>query len=192
MEGLRRRVIIAGAPGRDFHNFNVRYRNAPQSEVVAFTATQIPGIEDRLYPPGLSGELYPEGIPIAAEEDLEILVRDHKADEVVFAYSDVSHESVMHLASRALAAGADFTLLGPAATMLGAEVPIVAVCAVRTGSGKSQTTRAVARVLKEFGKKVAVVRHPMPYGNLVQQRAQRFETYDDLLAADCTIEEREE
>src|SRR5918996_3765562 len=192
MEGLRRRVIIAGAAGRDFHNFNVRYRNDPQSEVVAFTATQIPGIEDRLYPPGLSGELYPEGIPIAAEEDLEVLVRDHKADEVVFAYSDVSHESVMHLASRTLAAGADFTLLGPAATMIAAEVPVVAVCAVRTGSGKSQTTRAVARILKDAGKKVAVVRHPMPYGDLAKQAVQRFETFEDLITAECTIEEREE
>src|ERR687892_2068657 len=192
MEGLRRRVIIAGAAGRDFHNFNVRYRNDPQSEVVAFTATQIPGIEDRLYPPGLSGELYPEGIPIAAEEDLEVLVRDHKADEVVFAYSDVSHETVMHLASRALAAGADFTLLGPRATMLHATVPVVAVCAVRTGSGKSQTTRAVSRILKGAGKRVAVVRHPMPYGNLTEQIAQRFESYEDLDAANCTIEEREE
>src|ERR671918_388030 len=191
MEGLRRRVIIAGAAGRDFHNFNVRYRNDPQSEVVAFTATQTPGIEDRLYPPGLSGELYPEGIPIAAEEDLEVLVRDHKADEVVFAYSDVSHESVMHLASRALAAGADFTLLGPAATMIAAEVPVVAVCAVRTGSGKSQTTRAVARILKDAGKKVAVVRHPMPYGDLAKQAVQRFETFEDLITAECTIEERE-
>src|ERR671918_695741 len=192
MEGLRRRVIIAGAAGRDFHNFNVRYRNDPQSEVVAFTATQTPGIEDRLYPPGLSGELYPEGIPIAAEEDLEVLVRDHKADEVVFAYSDVSHESVMHLASRALAAEADFTLLGPAATMIAAEVPVVAVCAVRTGSGKSQTTRAVARILKDAGKKVAVVRHPMPYGDLAKQAVQRFETFEDLITAECTIEEREE
>src|ERR671918_1044953 len=192
MEGLRRRVIIAGAAGRDFHNFNVRYRNDPQSEVVAFTATQTPGIEDRLYPPGLSGELYPEGIPIAAEEDLEVLVRDHKADEVVFAYSDVSHESVMHIASRALASGADFTLLGPRSTMISAEVPVVAGCAVRTGSGKSQTTRAVAGILKDAGKKVAVVRHPMPYGDLAKQAVQRFETYDDLIAAECTIEAREE
>jgi predicted GTPase len=192
MEGSRRKVIIAGAAGRDFHNFNVRYRNDPQSDVVAFTATQIPGIENRLYPLELSGEFYPEGIPIAAEEDLEVLVRDLKADEVVFAYSDVSHESVMHLASRALAAGADFTLLGPRATMIAAEVPVVAVCAVRTGSGKSQTTRAVAGILKDAGKKVAVVRHPMPYGDLAKQAVQRFETYEDLIAAECTIEEREE
>ena len=192
MEGSRRKVIIAGAAGRDFHNFNVRYRNDPNSEVVAFTATQIPGIEGRLYPPELSGELYPGGIPIGAEDDLEGLVRDLRADEVVFAYSDVSHESVMHLASRALAAGADFTLLGPRSTMIAAEVPVIAVCAVRTGSGKSQTTRAVAGILKDAGKKVAVVRHPMPYGDLAKQAVQRFETLDDLIAAECTIEEREE
>ena len=192
MGAQRRKVIIAGAAGRDFHNFNVRYRGDPQSEVVAFTATQIPGIDDRLYPPELAGELYRGGIPIGAEDDLEVLVRDLRADEVVFAYSDVSHESVMHLASRALAAGVDFTLLGPRSTMISAEVPVVAVCAVRTGSGKSQTTRAVARILKNAGKKVAVVRHPMPYGDLVRQAVQRFETFDDLIAAECTIEEREE
>jgi predicted GTPase len=192
MEASKRKVIIAGAAGRDFHNFNVRYRTDPLSEVVAFTATQIPGIEDRFYPPELAGELYPGGIPIGAEADLEILVRDLRADEVVFAYSDVSHESVMHLASRTLAAGADFTLLGPRSTMIAAEVPVVAVCAVRTGSGKSQTTRAVTGILKDAGKKVAVVRHPMPYGDLVKQAVQRFETYDDLVAAECTIEEREE
>jgi predicted GTPase len=188
----RRRVVIMGAAGRDFHNFNVAFRGDDSSEVVAFTATQIPGIEGRVYPAALAGEHYPEGIPIRPEGDLEQVIADEDIDEVVFAYSDVSHEYVMHVASRALTAGADFTLLGPNATMLDAEVPVVAVCAVRTGSGKSQTTRAVARVLKEFGKKVAVVRHPMPYGDLVQQRAQRFQTYDDLLAADCTIEEREE
>jgi predicted GTPase len=192
MEASKRKVIIAGAAGRDFHNFNVRYRTDPLSDVVAFTATQIPGIEGRLYPPELAGELYPGGIPISAEADLEILVRDLGADEVVFAYSDVSHESVMHLASRTLAAGADFTLLGPRSTMIAAEVPVVAVCAVRTGSGKSQTTRAVAGILKDAGQKVAVVRHPMPYGDLVKQAVQRFETYDDLVAAECTIEEREE
>lgn len=188
----RRRVLIAGAAGRDFHNFNVRYRSDTRSEVVAFTATQIPGIEGRLYPAELAGDLYPEGIPIAPESDLEKVVEDLAVDEVVFAYSDVSHEAVMHLGSRALAAGADFTLLGPKSTMITAEVPVVAVCAVRTGSGKSQTTRAVAGILKDAGKKVAVVRHPMPYGDLTRQRVQRFETYEDLLAADCTIEEREE
>ena len=188
----RRKLIIAGAAGRDFHNFNVRYREDPRSEVVAFTATQIPGIEGRLYPAELAGELYPDGIPIHAEGDLESLVLDGAADEVVFAYSDVSHEAVMHVASRSLAAGADFTLLGSRSTMIAAEIPVVAVCAVRTGSGKSQTTRAVALILKEWGKKVAVIRHPMPYGDLARQAVQRFATYEDLLAADCTIEEREE
>jgi predicted GTPase len=192
MASQRRRVIIAGAAGRDFHNFNVRYREDDRSDVVAFTATQIPGIEGRRYPPELAGELYPDGIEIHPESDLELLVSKLEANEVVFAYSDVSHETVMHLGSRALAAGADFTLLGPKATMIEARCPVVAVCAVRTGSGKSQTTRAVARMLKDSGKKVAVVRHPMPYGNLVKQIAQRFETYEDLIAADCTIEEREE
>jgi predicted GTPase len=192
MASQRRRVIIAGAAGRDFHNFNVRYRHDERSEVVAFTAAQIPGIEGRRYPPELAGELYPNGIDIHPEKDLEMLVAKLEADEVVFAYSDVSHETVMHLGSRALAAGADYTLLGPRSTMLEARLPVVAVCAVRTGSGKSQTTRAVTRTLKSAGKKVAVVRHPMPYGNLVRQVAQRFETYDDLVAADCTIEEREE
>jgi predicted GTPase len=188
----RRRVIIMGAAGRDFHNFNVAYRGDELIEVVAFTATQIPGIEGRLYPPELAGSLYPEGIPIYPEEELEALIARLGADEVVFAYSDMSHESVMHGASRALAAGADFTLLGPHRTALPARVPVVAVCAVRTGCGKSQTTRAVARVLKSAGRRVAVVRHPMPYGELMRQRVQRFATLDDLLAADCTIEEREE
>jgi predicted GTPase len=190
--GTRRRVLIVGAAGRDFHNFNVRYRADRSSEVVAFTATQIPGIEGRVYPPELAGPLYPEGIPIHPEESLEELVEELSVDEVVFAYSDVSHATVMHIASRAIAAGADYTLLGPRSTLLPAHVPVVAVCAVRTGSGKSQTTRAVSRILLGAGKKVAVVRHPMPYGDLVSQAVQRFETYDDLLAADCTIEEREE
>ncbi|HEX2051474.1 MAG TPA: cyclic 2,3-diphosphoglycerate synthase [Actinomycetota bacterium] len=188
----RRRVVIAGAAGRDFHNFNVHYRDDDAVEVVAFTATQIPGIEGRRYPPELAGARYPDGIPILPEDDLEDVVRDAGAEEVVFAYSDVSHEHVMHLGSRALASGCDYVMLGPRSTMLPATVPVVAVCAVRTGSGKSQTTRAVARILKSAGKKVAVVRHPMPYGDLVRQRAQRFETYDDLVAAECTIEEREE
>jgi predicted GTPase len=192
MASQRRRVIIAGAAGRDFHNFNVRYRDDPETEIVAFTATQIPGIEGRRYPPELAGDLYPSGIEIHPESDLELLVEKLEADEVVFAYSDVSHEQVMHVGSRSLAAGADFTLLGPAATMLAATRPVVAVCAVRTGSGKSQTTRAVTRILKDAGKKVAVVRHPMPYGSLERQVAQRFETFGDLIAADCTIEEREE
>lgn len=188
----RRRVVIAGAAGRDFHNFNVHYRDDGRYEVVAFTATQIPGIEGRLYPPELAGSLYPEGVPILPEGDLESFVRDHPVDEVVFAYSDVSHQTVMHIASRALAAGADFRLLGPRSTMLEADIPVVAVCAVRTGSGKSQTTRAVARILQGLGKRIAVVRHPMPYGRLTDQIAQRFETFEDLDRYDCTIEEREE
>jgi predicted GTPase len=188
----RRRVIIMGAAGRDFHNFNVAYRGDERFEVAAFTATQIPGIEGRLYPPELAGSLYPKGIPIYPEVELEALIARLGADEIVFAYSDVSHEGVMHGASRALAAGADFTLLGPHRTALRARVPVVAVCAVRTGCGKSQTTRAVARILNSAGRQVAVVRHPMPYGDLTRQRVQRFATFDDLVAADCTIEEREE
>lgn len=188
----RRRIVIVGAAGRDFHNFNLRYRGDDSCEVVAFTATQIPGIDNRTYPPQLAGSLYPEGIPIRSEEDLEDIVRDADVDEVTFAYSDVSHNAVMHLASRALAAGADFSLLGPRSTMVRAELPVVAIAAVRTGAGKSQTTRAVTRILKAAGKKVAVIRHPMPYGRLEEQVAQRFETLDDLVAADCTIEEREE
>ena len=191
-ENSRRRVVIVGAAGRDFHNFNVCYRDNPAYEVVAFTATQIPGIDDRTYPPELAGDLYPEGIPIKNEDQLEALVRDRSVDEAVFAYSDVSHGHVMHIGSRAMAAGADYVLLGPHSTMIKASVPVVAVCAVRTGSGKSQTTRAVTRALKAAGKKVAVVRHPMPYGHLADQIAQRFETFDDLTAHDCTIEEREE
>lgn len=188
----RRRIVIVGAAGRDFHNFNLRYRGDDSCEVVAFTATQIPGIDNRTYPPQLAGSLYPDGIPIRSEEDLEDIVRDADVDEVTFAYSDVSHNAVMHLASRALAAGADFSLLGPRSTMVRAELPVVAIAAVRTGAGKSQTTRAVTRILKAAGKKVAVIRHPMPYGRLEEQVAQRFETLDDLVAADCTIEEREE
>jgi predicted GTPase len=188
----KRRIIIVGAAGRDFHNFNVKYRDDERVEVMAFTATQIPGIEDRRYPPELAGGLYPQGIPIHGEEELESLVDELGVDEVVFSYSDASHEHVMHVGSRALAAGADYVLLGPKSTMIKANIPVIAVCAVRTGCGKSQTTRAVAQILKDSGKKVGVVRHPMPYGNLVAQRAQRFETYDDLVTADCTIEEREE
>lgn len=184
--------MIVGAAGRDFHNFNLRYRHDPAARVVAFTATQIPGIDNRTYPAQLAGTLYPDGIPILPEDDLEEIVRANSVDEVVFSYSDVSHETVMHIGSRALAAGADYTLLGPRSTMVTADVPVVAIAAVRTGSGKSQTTRAVTRILKAAGKKVAVVRHPMPYGRLEEQVAQRFETYEDLIAADCTIEEREE
>jgi predicted GTPase len=188
----KKRIVIVGAAGRDFHNFNIKYRDDERIEVMAFTAAQIPGIEDRRYPPELAGPLYPQGIPIHAEDELESLVDELGVEEVVFSYSDVSHEHVMHVGSRALAAGADYVLLGPRSTMIKANIPVIAVCAVRTGCGKSQTTRAVARILKDAGQKVGVVRHPMPYGNLVAQRAQRFETYEDLIAAECTIEEREE
>jgi predicted GTPase len=187
-----RRVLIVGAAGRDFHNFNVHYRDDPTHEVVGFTATQIPGIDDRRYPAELAGSRYPDGIAIHPEQELEKLVHDLQVDEVVFSYSDVSHEMVMHIGSRAMAAGADYVLLGPRSTMIQAQVPVVAICAVRTGSGKSQTTRAVSRILKAAGKKIAVVRHPMPYGDMTKQIAQRFETSQDLIDADCTIEEREE
>jgi predicted GTPase len=187
-----KRVAIMGAAGRDFHNFNVVYRDDPEAEVVAFTATQIPGIENRRYPPELAGPRYPDGIPIVPEADLPRIIDDLDVDEVVFAYSDVSHEHVMHTASAVLAAGTSFTLLGPKATMLEATVPVVAVCAVRTGSGKSQTTRAVVRALRELDRKTVVVRHPMPYGDLVAQRMQRFASYEDLDEARVTVEEREE
>ncbi len=187
-----KRVIIMGAAGRDFHNFNLVFRDNPAYRVVAFTATQIPDIEGRLYPPELAGQFYPEGIPIYPEDDLPDLIRQLDADEVVFAYSDVSHEYVMHKASIALAAGADFRFQGPKSTMLEAEVPVVAVCAARTGSGKSQTTRRVASILGRAGKRVVVVRHPMPYGDLRQQVCQRFASYADLDRYQCTIEEREE
>src|SRR5438105_5926014 len=186
------RVLIAGAAGRDFHNFNLVYRGRDEYEVVAFTATQIPNIEGRLYPPELAGALYPEGIPIVPESELEDLIERQHVDEVVFAYSDVTHEHVMHVGSRALAAGASYRLLSPRETMLTSTKPVVAVCAVRTGSGKSQTTRHIAGLLRESGKRVAVLRHPMPYGDLAAQAVQRFERYEDLDAADATIEEREE
>src|SRR5918912_622352 len=188
----RTRVLIAGAAGRDFHNFNVVFRDRDEYDVVAFTATQIPNIDGRVYPPELAGDLYPEGIPILPESALESLVREHELDEVVFSYSDITHEHVMHVGSRALAAGADYRLLSPRDTMLRASKPCVAVCAVRTGSGKSQTTRHVAALLREAGRRVAVLRHPMPYGDLSKQAVQRFERYEDLDAADATIEEREE
>jgi len=188
----RTRVLIVGAAGRDFHNFNLVYRDRPEYEVVAFTATQIPNIDGRRYPPELAGSLYPEGIPILPESALEELVREHEIDSVVFAYSDVTHEHVMHVGSRALAAGASYHLIAPAHTMLASTKPVVAICAVRTGSGKSQTTRHVARLFRENGKRVAVLRHPMPYGDLAAQAVQRFERYEDLEAADATIEEREE
>jgi predicted GTPase len=186
------RVLIAGAAGRDFHNFNVVYRGRDDYEVVGFTATQIPNIDGRVYPAELAGERYPDGISIVPEADLERVVRDREVDEVVFAYSDVTHQHVMHIGSRALAAGASYRLLSPGATMLPSSKPVVAVCAVRTGSGKSQTTRHVAAILRESGKRVAVLRHPMPYGDLTKQVVQRFARYEDLDAADCTIEEREE
>jgi predicted GTPase len=188
----RRRVLIAGAAGRDFHNFNLVYRGRREYEVVAFTATQIPNIDGRVYPAELAGGLYPAGIPIEPEAGLHDLIRKHEIDEVVFAYSDVTHEHVMHLASRALAAGASFRLLSPHETTLTSSKPVIAVCAVRTGSGKSQTTRHIASLLRRDGKRVAVLRHPMPYGDLTKQAVQRFADYADLDANDCTIEEREE
>ncbi len=188
----RTRVLIAGAAGRDFHNFNVVYRGHAEFEVVVFTATQIPNIDGRIYPAELAGELYPAGIPIEPQSRLEECIREHEIDEVVFAYSDVTHEHVMHIASRALAAGASFRLLAPGETELPSSKPVVAVCAVRTGAGKSQTTRHVAALLHRDGKRVAVLRHPMPYGDLTRQAVQRFARYEDLEAADCTIEEREE
>ena len=191
---MKKRIItiIQGAAGRDFHNFNVLYRDNESHEVVAFTAAQIPDIDGRRYPAALAGKLYPKGIPIHPESELEALIARHRADEVVFSYSDVSHEYVMHWASRVIAAGANFQLLGARATMLESRKPVVAVCAVRTGAGKSQTTRRVARLLKEAGKRVVVVRHPMPYGDLTRQRVQRFTGLADLVKHQCTIEEMEE
>jgi predicted GTPase len=181
-----------GAAGRDFHNFNMVYRDNEAYEVVAFTATQIPDIGGRIYPPELAGKLYPKGIPIHDEAELNKLVSDLKVDEVVFAYSDVAHEYVMHKASQVMAVGADYRLIGPKHTMLKSTKPVVGVGAVRTGSGKSQTTRAVSLALRNLGYKVAVVRHPMPYGDLAKQAVQRFGSYDDLDRYDVTIEEREE
>jgi len=188
----RRRVIILGAAGRDFHNFNIYFRDNPNYEVVAFTAAQIPEIEDRTYPPQLAGELYPAGIPIEPEEELANLIREHKVDLVVFAYSDVSHQHVMERASIAMAAGASFMLLGPKDTMLEARKPVISITAVRTGAGKSQTTRRVTDVVKKLGRRVVVVRHPMPYGDLTKQVVQRFASFEDLDRYECTIEEREE
>ncbi|MCA9999792.1 MAG: GTPase, partial [Anaerolineales bacterium] len=190
----RQRVLIMGAAGRDFHDFNTALRNNNQVEVVAFTATQIPNIDGRRYPPELSGPLYPEGIPIYPENQLEELIREHNIDDVYFSYSDVSHEYVMHIASRVLAAGAGFRLMNPRLTMLKSSKPIVSVCAVRTGCGKSQTSRYVLNVLQnELGyKNVVAIRHPMPYGNLAAQAVQRFATYQDMDRHECTIEEREE
>jgi predicted GTPase len=188
----RIRVVIMGAAGRDFHNFNTFFRDRERYEVIAFTATQIPNIEGRVYPAELAGSLYPEGIPIYPEGDLVDLIKKHTISQVVFAYSDVSHEYVMHKASEVLAAGADFRLLGTRHTMIESSKPVVAVCAVRTGSGKSQTTRHVCDELQKLGHKVVAIRHPMPYGNLVAQRVQRFADYADLDKHECTIEEREE
>ena len=181
-----------GAAGRDFHNFNVFYKDNEGYEVVAFTATQIPNIADRKYPSELAGRLYPDGIPIYDEKELTGLIKEYKVDDVVFSYSDVPHEYVMHKASEVQAAGANFIILGAEQTMLKSKVPVIAVCAVRTGCGKSAATRRICQILKEAGKKVVAIRHPMPYGDLVKQKAQRFETYEDLTLHDCTIEEMEE
>ena len=188
----RKRIIIMGAAGRDFHNFNTTFRDNAQYEVVAFTATQIPNIEGRVYPPELAGELYPEGVPIYAEDELEALIRELEVDQVAFAYSDIAHQDVMHKASRVLATGADYLLMGPRATQIESTKPVVAICAVRTGCGKSQTTRRVSDILQEMGHRVVAIRHPMPYGDLRKQVWQRFADYDDLDKHDCTIEEREE
>jgi predicted GTPase len=189
---MRKRVVIMGAAGRDFHNFNVYFRDRQEYEVVAFTGTQIPGIEGRPYPPELAGSLYPKGIPIYSENELPRLIKEFNVDIVVFSYSDVSHEYVMQKASLVLGSGADFMLLGPNSTMLESNKPVISICATRTGSGKSQTTRKISELLKQHGKKVVVVRHPMPYGDLAQQTVQRFATYADLDKHKCTIEEREE
>jgi predicted GTPase len=188
----RKRVVIMGAAGRDFHDFNVAFRADPATDVVAFTATQIPGIAGRRYPAELAGPLYPDGIAILPEDELETVIRERAIDAVVFAYSDISHETVMHAASRVLAAGADFELLGPRRTMLTSRRPVLAVGAVRTGSGKSQTTRYLAALLAGRGLRPVVIRHPMPYGDLAAQAVQRYATYEDLDRYDTTIEEREE
>jgi predicted GTPase len=187
-----KKIIICGAAGRDFHNFNVLFRDNPEVKVTAFTATQIPDIDGRIYPPELAGSLYPEGIPIHDESKLPALIAEHGIDEVHFAYSDVPHQHVMHIGSIAMAAGAAFVLDSPTKTMIKAKVPMVSICAVRTGCGKSQTTRAVSDILTEMGKKVVAIRHPMPYGNLVKQKVQRFASKEDLEKHECTIEEMEE
>jgi len=187
-----KKVVILGAAGRDFHNFNVVFRHDPAYQVIAFTATQIPDIAGRSYPPELAGPLYPKGIPILEEKELEKIIHEHDVDVAVFSYSDISHQNLMHLGSRAVAAGADFWLLGARRTQLAAKVPVISVCAVRTGCGKSPVSRAVAAELRRLGWKPVVVRHPMPYGNLVAQAVQRFATLEDLERHKCTIEEREE
>ena len=186
------RVLIMGAAGRDFHNFNVYYRGNANYRVVGFTATQIPDIEGRVYPSSLAGNLYPEGIPIYAEEDLVDLIKNEAVDEVVFAYSDVSHEDIMHKASAVIAAGADFRLLGPNHSMISSNRPVVAICAARTGAGKSQVTRHVAEYLNANNKTTVVIRHPMPYGDLAAQKVQRYAKFEDMDTHECTIEEREE
>ena len=186
-----KRVIILGAAGRDFHDFNLLFRNNPEYRVVAFTATQIPDIANRKYPPELAGELYPDGIPILEEGELENLIHERAVDIVVFSYSDISHQNLMHLASRAVAAGADFWLPGGHHTQLQARVPVISVCAVRTGCGKSPVSRRVAAELRHLGWNPVVIRHPMPYGDLAAQAVQRFATLDDLQRHECTIEECE-
>lgn len=188
----RTRVLIMGAAGRDFHNFNVYFRDNEAYEVVAFTATQIPGIGGRRYPAELAGRLYPEGIPIYDESELDTLIRQHNIEQVIFAYSDVKHEYVMHKASQVLAAGADYRLMGLNSTQIRSNRPVISICAARTGSGKSQTSRAIVSLLQERGMRVVAVRHPMPYGYLAAQAVQRFATYDDLATHETTIEEREE
>ncbi|MGI5862451.1 MAG: cyclic 2,3-diphosphoglycerate synthase [Myxococcales bacterium] len=188
----REKILILGAAGRDFHNFNMFFRDNEAYEVVGFTATQIPNIAGRTYPPVLAGKLYPNGLPIFQEDDLEKIIAENNVDRVVFAYSDVPYDHVMHLAARSMAAGADYTVMGTKRTMLKSTKPVIAVCAVRTGCGKSQTSRYVTDLLRKAGKKVVAVRHPMPYGDLAKQRVQRFASYEDLAKFECTIEEREE
>ncbi|MCR4290656.1 MAG: GTPase, partial [Candidatus Scalindua sp.] len=188
----KRKILIMGAAGRDFHNFNVVFKDNEDYEVVAFTATQIPNIADRKYPSELAGRLYPDGIHIYDEKELTELIRRYQVDDVVFAYSDVPHEYVMHKASVVQAVGANFVIIGAEQTMLKSKVPVIAICAVRTGCGKSAATRRVCRILKDAGEKVVAIRHPMPYGDLVKQKVQRFERYEDLALHDCTIEEMEE
>jgi len=188
----RIKVLIMGAAGRDFHNFNTVFRDNDLYDVVAFTATQIPNIEGRKYPGELAGKLYPNGIPIHPESELKQLIKKHNIEEVVFSYSDVSFNYIMTKASLVISLGADFKLLGAMPTMLKSKVPVIAVVAVRTGSGKSQTSRKVCKILREMGKRVVAIRHPMPYGDLVKQKVQRYKTLDDLVKFECTVEEMEE
>ena len=186
------KVIIMGAAGRDFHNFNVYFRDNPRYQVICFTATQIPDIDGRQYPPELAGAMYPHGIPIKSDENLMEMIKADKVDLVAFSYSDVPHTEVMHKASQVIAAGADFIMIGASYTMIESTKKVVSVCAVRTGCGKSQTSRQIVQILKDAGQKVVSVRHPMPYGDLTKQIVQRFATYEDFEKHDCTIEEREE